>query len=95
MPIRFVTGDLFSTDAKYICHQVNCQGKMGSGVAKQVREKFPMVFENYKAACDSWATSKSSPYTMTRSSRYATCSLRTDTAITATATRVMTPSIPV
>ncbi len=52
MPIRFVTGDLFSTDAKYICHQVNCQGKMGSGVAKQVREKFPMVFENYKAVCD-------------------------------------------
>ena len=35
-----------------ICHQVNCQGVMGSGIAKQVREKYPNVYNSYKKACD-------------------------------------------
>ena len=46
--IKIIDGDLFDTDAKFICHQVNCMGKMGSGVALQVREKFPHVYEEYK-----------------------------------------------
>lgn len=52
MPIKIVDGDLFETKANFICHQVNCQGRMGSGVAKQVREKFPVVYRYYKAWCD-------------------------------------------
>ena len=43
--IKIIDGDLFDTDAKFICHQVNCMGKMGSGVALQVRKKFPHVYE--------------------------------------------------
>lgn len=50
--IKYVNGDLFMSDADVICHQVNCQGVMGSGVAKQVREKYPTVFLYYKALCD-------------------------------------------
>lgn len=50
--IRVVDGDIFNCDADAILHQVNCQGVMGSGVAKQVREKFPTVFKYYKARCD-------------------------------------------
>ena len=46
--IKIIDGDLFDTDAKFICHQVNCMGKMRSGVALQVREKFPHVYEEYK-----------------------------------------------
>lgn len=46
--IKIIDGDLFDTDAKFIVHQVNCQGKMGSGVALQVRQKFPHVHEEYK-----------------------------------------------
>lgn len=46
--IKIIDGDLFNTDAKFIVHQVNCQGKMGSGVALQVRQKFPHVYEEYK-----------------------------------------------
>lgn len=30
-----------------ICQQVNCQGVMGSGVAKAIREKLPGVYKNY------------------------------------------------
>ena len=48
--IKIIDGDLFDTDAKFICHQVNCMGKMGSGVALQVRKKFPHVYEEYKKA---------------------------------------------
>jgi O-acetyl-ADP-ribose deacetylase (regulator of RNase III) len=48
--IKIIEGDLFDTDAKFICHQVNCQGRMGSGVALQVRKKYPHVYEEYKKA---------------------------------------------
>lgn len=50
--IKVVNGDIFNSDADAILHQVNCQGVMGSGIAKQVREKFPTVFKYYKAYCD-------------------------------------------
>lgn len=50
--LKHIKGDIFESDADVILHQVNCQGVMGSGVAKQVREKYPVVFEQYKAWCD-------------------------------------------
>ena len=31
-----------------ICHQVNCQGVMGAGIAKQIRARWPEVYEDYK-----------------------------------------------
>ena len=45
--IKIIDGDLFETDAKFIVHQVNCMGRMGSGVALQVKEKYPNVYEEY------------------------------------------------
>lgn len=50
--MEIVVGNIFDSKADAILHQVNCQGVMGSGVAKQVREKFPAVFKHYKARCD-------------------------------------------
>lgn len=47
MPIKVIDGNLFDTTAGYICHQVNCQGRMGSGVAKTIREKYPEAFQKY------------------------------------------------
>ena len=46
--IKVINGDLFDTKADVIAHQVNCQKRMGSGVAKQVRQKFPDVYEYFK-----------------------------------------------
>ena len=40
-------GDLLKSNCDFICHQVNCQGKMNSGIAKQIREKWPIVYTNY------------------------------------------------
>lgn len=46
-------GDLLHSKASYIVHQVNCQGAMNSGVAKCIREKFPVVFAEYNLYCKS------------------------------------------
>jgi O-acetyl-ADP-ribose deacetylase (regulator of RNase III) len=45
----YKTGDLLDAPVDYICHQVNCQGRMGSGIAKQIRERWPIVYEQYIA----------------------------------------------
>ena len=37
-----------------ICHQVNCMGVMGAGLAKQVKEKWPDVFRQYASLCCSF-----------------------------------------
>ena len=50
--IHYVKGDITQSHCDVICHQVNCQGKMNSGVAKAIREKFPEVYEQYKAFSD-------------------------------------------
>lgn len=47
MSMHHITGDLLKSDCDYICHQVNCRGKMNSGVAKSIREKWPTVYNNY------------------------------------------------
>jgi O-acetyl-ADP-ribose deacetylase (regulator of RNase III) len=47
MSVHYVTGDLLQADVQYICHQVNCQGRMASGIAKQIREKWPDVYTSY------------------------------------------------
>ena len=52
MKIVNIDGNLLDTDADVIMHQVNCQGAMNSGVAKAIREKWPIVYEKYKNACD-------------------------------------------
>ena len=47
MSMNHKLGDLLESDCDYICHQVNCRGKMNSGVAKSIREKWPTVYNNY------------------------------------------------
>ena len=49
--IQHKIGDLFESNADFIAHQVNCQGVMGSGVAKQVRELFPHTYVRYRDVC--------------------------------------------
>lgn len=39
-----------------ICHQVNCQGKMASGIAKQIRDTYPQVYDAYRAKYDAMVT---------------------------------------
>lgn len=46
--IKLLEGDLLDGDEKYILHQVNCIGVMGSGVAKAIRAKYPEVYWGYR-----------------------------------------------
>ena len=45
--ITYVKRDLLDSNCDFICHQVNCQGVMNSGIAKQIREKWPEVYTQY------------------------------------------------
>lgn len=58
MSIHVVKGDIFDTHCNIICHQVNCQGVMGHGIAKQVKEKYKGVFNEYKRYCDAHADNR-------------------------------------
>lgn len=51
MAITNIKGDLLATKVTIRCHQVNCRGAMGAGIAKQIRNKYPEVYEPYKALC--------------------------------------------
>ena len=44
-------GDLFSAPYGIICHQVNCKGTMGRGIAKTFRLVFPHAYSNYLEVC--------------------------------------------
>lgn len=52
MAVKIIDGDLLGANAQYICHQVNCKGRMGSGVAKQIRAKYPEVYDAYICLCN-------------------------------------------
>lgn len=52
MAVKIINGNLFDTTASVICHQVNCKGKMGSGVAKEIRERYPLAYERYRLLCN-------------------------------------------
>ena len=61
--VSHINGDLLKVQKELnldvICHQVNCQGVMGSGIAKQIRDTYPIVYDNYKKKC-----SRSALYTI-------------------------------
>lgn len=54
--IKTIIGDILSPNTNeyklvVVCHQVNCKGVMGAGLAKQVKQKFPIVFQHYADKC--------------------------------------------
>lgn len=45
--IKYVTEDVTHVTHGVVAHGVNCQGVMGSGVAKAIRAKWPKAYEKY------------------------------------------------
>lgn len=43
---------MFSSDALAIGHGANCMGKMGVGIAKEFRERYPEMYYNYQSKCN-------------------------------------------
>ena len=46
--IQVFKGDVLKVNTGIIVHGCNCQGVMGSGIARSIREQFPKVFEVYR-----------------------------------------------
>lgn len=46
--IKKVDGNILETSEDIICHQVNCKGVMGAGLAKQIKSKYLNVYKEYK-----------------------------------------------
>lgn len=49
--LTHVTGDIFSSEALGMGQGVNIRGVMGSGIAVQFRNRFPDMYQAYRAAC--------------------------------------------
>lgn len=49
---KVIEGNLLDAKTDFIAHQVNCQGKMASGVAKAIRERYPAVYKHYMLMWD-------------------------------------------
>lgn len=50
--ISYHNGDLLKSGCDIICHQVNLQGVMGGGIARQIANKYPDVEKSYKLICN-------------------------------------------
>lgn len=59
--ITIVNGNLLEATEDIICHQVNCQGVMGSGIAAQIRKKWPNVYTDYKLYVERYQNLYKSP----------------------------------
>lgn len=49
--IKFVTGDIFESDAEAIINTINCVGAMGAGLALGFKLKYPKNYERYRVLC--------------------------------------------
>lgn len=49
--VYVVNGDLLDAKEDIIGHQCNCQGTWGSGIAKQIRNKYKGVYIQYAGYC--------------------------------------------
>lgn len=46
--VKIVNGSLLDATEDILCHQVNCQGVMGSGIALALRNKYEYLYPSYR-----------------------------------------------
>ena len=55
-------GDLFESKAKTLVNTINCVGVMGKGVALEFKKRYPSMFSEYVALCQSGYVKPGIPY---------------------------------
>lgn len=50
--IEYIEGDIFESPAQVIVNTVNTVGVMGKGLALSFKQRYPQMFEKYRAACE-------------------------------------------
>jgi O-acetyl-ADP-ribose deacetylase (regulator of RNase III) len=53
MPIAYICGDIFASQAQTLVNPVNCHGVMGAGLAREFARRDPTMFAEYRALCAS------------------------------------------
>lgn len=51
--IKIINKNILDCTENIIVHQVNCQGIMGAGLARQLADKYKGLEENYRLFCES------------------------------------------
>ena len=51
MVIKYTKGNIFDSQCQAIINTVNCEGKMGKGLAYQFKKKFPEMEQDYVKVC--------------------------------------------
>lgn len=56
MTFEINKGNLFDPDVEWdaLAQGVNCQGKMGAGIAVEFKNRWPAMYTEYKALCDNY-----------------------------------------
>lgn len=49
--IEKIKGNLLEAQVNAIAHGCNCQGIMNAGIAKDIKEKYPKMYKEYKSLC--------------------------------------------
>lgn len=49
--IKYHEGDLFESNADALAHGCNTHGKMGAGIAKEFKKRFPEMYKDYLERC--------------------------------------------
>ena len=49
--LKVIEKNVLTVEEGIICHQTNCQGVFGAGLALQIKNKWPIVFEKYYDYC--------------------------------------------
>ena len=48
--MKIMNQDILKVKQGIICHQVNCKGKVGAGIALKIRKKWPEAYNDYMRA---------------------------------------------
>jgi len=60
--VKVLIGDIFESDAQTLTNTVNCVGVMGKGIAKQFKERFPEMYDDYVERCERGEVQLGRPY---------------------------------
>ncbi len=50
--MEIVEGNILDIEKGIIAHQCNMSGVMNAGLARSIRQKYPLVFERYRRSCE-------------------------------------------
>lgn len=52
--MKIIEKDILTVESGVLVHQTNTKGVMGSGVAKALKDKWPIIFHNYSKLCKNY-----------------------------------------